>query len=112
MAIKPFETDVETVTVRAATLLAAQSVTGTNRVTAAKFTYDNKILNVVGTLQDILMINSLYNAYAMYAKPSNVIGCTAEYKDGVGWVGCLGGFVDVQEYQAAVISKQHMLVLI
>lgn len=105
MAVKPFETDVETITVKAATLLAAQSVTGTNRVTSAKFTYDNKILNVVGTVQDILMISSMYNAYALYAKPSNVIGCTAEYKDGVGWVGCIGSFVTQTEFQAAVIPQ-------
>lgn len=100
MTTRPvLQTEVETLTVRASKLLAEQSVSGQNRITAAKFTYDNKILNLIGTLEQILLVESGFTAYAIYAKPSNVIGCTAEFKEGIGWLGCLGNFTSLAVLQ-------------
>lgn len=98
---KKTETNVETITVKANELVGLQSVSGPNKTTSLGY-YDNKILNVVGTLDAILRINASFTAYKLYAKPSNVIGCSAEYEEGIGWVGCLGSFATELAFRTAV----------
>lgn len=102
------ETNVEVLVVKATELLSLQSIQGQPNKTTALGYYNNKILNVVGTLDLILQIESQFTAYAVYAKPSNVTGCSAEYKDGIGWVGCLGSFATTSDFQAAVPSTSNV----
>lgn len=79
--------------VNASELLPTQAPL-TRQVTAnaTKTVYDNQIVYIVGSLEEILKVQGVPGAYSVHAKPNDIVGCTAEYVNGQGWIGCLGRF--------------------
>lgn len=94
---------VQRVVVDVQTLLSLQNPRLSGRsVGQAQNNYINQIIDVVGTLGEILSCTGVAGAYSVNAHPSDVIGCTAQYHAGKGWVGCLGLFDTDAEFSGYV----------
>jgi hypothetical protein len=78
------------------------TTTGTGNV------YNNQIVFVVGTLGSILQVQGIASAYSVHARPADVVGCTAEYSPGVGWVGCLGIFATAALFNAYIPTTTNL----
>jgi hypothetical protein len=70
--------------------------------------YDNQIVFVVGTLGNVLQVQGVAGAYSVHARPGDVVGCTAQYSPGVGWVGCLGIFANTAAFNAYIPSTVNL----
>lgn len=97
---KTIQNQVQRVVVAASTLLAVQDPRNTARTQTQS--YANQIVDVVGTLSEILQVQGIAGAYSVHARPVDVYGCNAEYKPGQGWLGCLAVFGSQAEFDGYV----------
>lgn len=91
---------------RAGELLALQQAASGARNTSVNNTmYLNDIVDVTGSLADILALRGVDGAYIVQAMPIDIAGCSASYIDGFGWVGMLGNFNLLNDLQAMPVSN-------
>ena len=97
------------VVVEAKMLLPTQTTTLRTVSTRLNSTvYENQIVDVTGTMSEILNLQGIHVAYSVHAKPSDVRGCTAEYVSGRGWIGCLGQFLTDADFNNSITSTTNV----
>lgn len=93
--------------VSASDLIPTQNVASRPTV-QGRSTFINQIIDVVGTMAEILETKGVAGAYSVHARPSDVVGCTAEYSPGYGWIGCLGVFASDSDFSNSIPSTVNV----
>lgn len=110
---KTVENNVETVVARAVDLLPTQASNIRGTASASRVTYTNKIVYVTGTLAEVLAVQGVAGAYSVLAMPSDVQGCSAQYRQATasarpGWSGCIGVFDTDADFAAYVFDTSNL----